>query len=1001
MPKNKRQKTRKEKKKINYDVFSDEEKVEKENPHLDSVTNYEYNVDKIKFEDDEEISEDEAFDDDDNEKYGEFFSQELDLNETDLEDEGEKGEDDEEDFDHDEDMMDISDLLNAEVKESKNSVKRQSHNLVDNEALQKTMSILLPDTHDEEETGELTNSEDENESIDSEASENEDDGLVTLISNLDTIKSGKKRKRTADEVTEAYEESEYNLTTSQNDSNLNGTKKKVNVSDLVGVLKDTTSFGGLKKHIEKLNKVSNNKENLGDTLAAPLAKRFHDKLNREAAYEQSKKEVGKWGHIVQKNRQAEHLNFPMNEAPKINLTSGSLISKFEANTEMENEIQAVLNDADLTEKKQKNLEELEMNKYTKEEVSIADRRAELAKMRSLMFFQEQKKKKIAKIKSKTYRKIQRKAKGHLSADLDLETLKSLDPEAAKEKLLQMERDRAKERMTLKHKNSGKWAKKMLSRKDTDSETRKALMEQLEKHEELKKKISGMHSSDDDFSGDEDDDDEEGDGGEDIANAVMELNSMKNSISDTQIPTTGVFAMKFMRKHVKEQLDASKRSIDELQEMLESERQHSSDFSENEEESKLDSNTKVSGRKGLNSTRTFDDNDKDLEQKFENTLTSSGPISIKKPVDPLKPLFEVESFEDSNLFEGSVNSNTINSSLKVSEVGDVDAHSSFKSDSLKDLKEEVPKGKIEDDFSGNESNAENPWLSSFSKPLLKSIKTNSQSFKEGKQEKALKKFAGDKKEKLRNSKIKNNDDTYEKLDITSIAEMEKAEVDEVTEEVTDSATIAAAEVNTVLTGKNETSDDFSVTKDMRKVIVESDDGADSDFEVDGERNHFNMMNKKDVSQLSQREVMRLAFADDNMFEVEFEKEKVSIMEKEKPQEIDVTLPGWGSWSGIGVKQKKKPSKKHIKKVDGIDIDKRKDSKLKNVIINEKRQKKSLKYQIPSVPHGFNNREQYEKTIRLPLGKEWQTSDTFQKLNKPKISTIDGKIIHPLSSKLKRK
>jgi U3 small nucleolar RNA-associated protein 14 len=132
---------------------------------------------------------------------------------------------------------------------------------------------------------------------------------------------------------------------------------------------------------------------------------------------------------------------------------------------MEAEIQKILGEGGLSDKRQLELEDMEMNKLSREEVAL--RRAELAKMRSLMFFQEQKKKKIAKIKSKTYRKLNKK-KSEDPDELDIETLKQLDPEAARERLIMMERQRAIERMTLKHKNSGKWAKKMKGR-SVDSE----------------------------------------------------------------------------------------------------------------------------------------------------------------------------------------------------------------------------------------------------------------------------------------------------------------------------------------------------------------------------------------------------------------------------------------------------------------------------------------------------------------------------------------------------
>jgi U3 small nucleolar RNA-associated protein 14 len=96
---------------------------------------------------------------------------------------------------------------------------------------------------------------------------------------------------------------------------------------------------------------------------------------------------------------------------------------------------------------------------------MIERRAELAKMRSLLFYKEQKQKKIAKIKSKTYRKIANKANEKGSAQLSLDELAELDPLKAQEERDKLEFARVQERMTLKHKNTGKWAKKMLGRND--------------------------------------------------------------------------------------------------------------------------------------------------------------------------------------------------------------------------------------------------------------------------------------------------------------------------------------------------------------------------------------------------------------------------------------------------------------------------------------------------------------------------------------------------------
>jgi U3 small nucleolar RNA-associated protein 14 len=61
------------------------------------------------------------------------------------------------------------------------------------------------------------------------------------------------------------------------------------------------------------------------------------------------------------------------------------------------------------------------------------RQAQLAKLRSILFEQERKFKRMKKIKSKKYRQLRRKALEKAKAKLTLEELKEIDPEAARTK----------------------------------------------------------------------------------------------------------------------------------------------------------------------------------------------------------------------------------------------------------------------------------------------------------------------------------------------------------------------------------------------------------------------------------------------------------------------------------------------------------------------------------------------------------------------------------------
>lgn len=94
--------------------------------------------------------------------------------------------------------------------------------------------------------------------------------------------------------------------------------------------------------------------------------------------------------------------------------------------------------------------------------------------------------------------------------------------------------------------------------------------------------------------------------------------------------------------------------------------------------------------------------------------------------------------------------------------------------------------------------------------------------------------------------------------------------------------------------------------------------------------------------SQAELIRRAFAGDDV-EEEFEKYKEEILNEENPEpEKPMLLPGWGQWTNV---QKKRglPSwmlteHNNAKRKREEALKKRKDAHLKNVIISEKVDKK---------------------------------------------------------------
>ena len=127
-----------------------------------------------------------------------------------------------------------------------------------------------------------------------------------------------------------------------------------------------------------------------------------------------------------------------------------------------------------------------------------ERKKELAKIRALQTYQEQRFRRMKKIKSKKFRKIERKMKK--KEDLaEIEQLSKTDPEAAAEKLEQLEKARIQERASLKHRNASKYLQdaskraKITKNKDFTN----VVNDQLRKHRELTAKQKDSNETFDD------------------------------------------------------------------------------------------------------------------------------------------------------------------------------------------------------------------------------------------------------------------------------------------------------------------------------------------------------------------------------------------------------------------------------------------------------------------------------------------------------------------------
>ncbi|KAI0459229.1 Utp14 protein-domain-containing protein [Xylaria acuta] len=147
------------------------------------------------------------------------------------------------------------------------------------------------------------------------------------------------------------------------------------------------------------------------------------------------------------------------------------------------------------------------------------------------------------------------------------------------------------------------------------------------------------------------------------------------------------------------------------------------------------------------------------------------------------------------------------------------------------------------------------------------------------------------------------------------------------------------------------------------------------------------------QFREQELIERAFGGLDVFEAEFQAEKDAAIAEDDEKTIETTLPGWGSWVGEGVK-KRENQRRFFTKEDGVKPEARKDFKNNRVIISEKRVKKNDKYLASQLPHQYESRAQYERSLRLPIGPEFLTKQSFQDATKPRVIIKQG-IIAPIS------
>lgn len=140
----------------------------------------------------------------------------------------------------------------------------------------------------------------------------------------------------------------------------------------------------------------------------------------------------------------------------------------------------------------------------------------------------------------------------------------------------------------------------------------------------------------------------------------------------------------------------------------------------------------------------------------------------------------------------------------------------------------------------------------------------------------------------------------------------------------------------------------------------------------------------------------AFEDDDIV-ADFEREKEDEAKKNGPQEIDLSLPGWGSWGGSGIDPSKQMTKRRlILKFPAQE--KRKPENQGNVVIVENADEKMKKHRVSNLPFPFTSVADYEQSIRAPIGSDFVPATAHRLLTKPAVTTRLGTVIKPMNENM---
>ncbi|KAF5840649.1 Utp14 protein-domain-containing protein [Dunaliella salina] len=913
-----------------YEADDSDPDEEKHKSRYDKVENYEYEM-PSDYED-EEIDEDLAFTEEDKKKYAGWFD-----DEGEDEEDGEEHESAEEggSSEADMDMLDSDQEVEGAPSEEDEEEQAEEHQeQQEGEEEDGFLDMLEGGSSGEEDSG-------EGKGASAEEEEHGDDEqhrlmLQSVLGQQSQPKVAGAKRAQQPVVDEAYPESEYNLNPGAAST---GTGDELTLADLMQGL-----GGDVKRKLPGTTRKLLEKMSGGERKAvpAPLPRVIKERQERKAGYEATNKDVVKWQPIVKANREAPTLRFTSSrdEVPRINSTA-----------------------------------------------AIGTALAYAAKRKALK----------------------------MGDAIALEGVEGDEAKRAERAQLESaELDRAKERLTLKHRNTSRWARRALKRGATlhDPGTKAAIADQIQIGQALKRKIEGGRDSDSEGSTEastsaSEDDEQKGGGNKPkpqtmsrakaLAMEMMAGGGHQGGGDEQQQPKKGLFGLPFMARAQEKKRQAAQQEAEAVLRDLQQEQQQLGGEGSDPDLQGTFGNAGAGheGREAASGRFNFGGQQGSARGGHGDGSDSDRGAGL-----------EDDEFSDD---DGGLHEDAEAKAERLSKVAGGSGREEGGTAVKQQQQQQQQRGRRRGQQQQQQQSAEDeaallgprPGLAFRSGPQglgyypdpVQSPPVNptgpslgGKARKHQTQQQGVVRIAGMPTESPA-------------AGLSSDSRASKHACSEGGTANGAGGTAAAA------AGKghghsNKGQQKQSVAgRDARMGGAGDDSGSASEEEDErqkGGKAQEGMRPAPASHEATQQELIRMAFAGDDV-EAEFAADKAAEVGAELPHiEEPSVLPGWGVWQDQQrnpkwMKQaKEKAQREREKAAEG-----RQDKGLKFVTISEKWDKKAMgAYTTPSVPFPFDSKETYERSIRQPLGRQYNPDSAFRDLTRPAILKNTGVIIDPI-------